>query len=262
MLTEEELRRYERQLTIRGVGESGQERLKKASVVIAGAGGHGTAAALYLAAAGVGTIRIIDCEQVEMSSLNRQVLYRTKDVGRNRLDSLCERLLDLNDQVHIEGISEMITEANASEVTSGADVLVDGSDHLITRLLLNSASLNNGIPFVHGAVFGFEGRLTTIIPGRTPCLGCIYRGPVTPQKFPIIGAASGVVGGLQATEAIKLILGVGHLLASQLLVYNGFRMKFNTLAIRRDPTCKYCGSVKSDPSDRLLSGVDIVSARI
>ena len=262
MLTEEELKRYDRQMTIRGIGEAGQERLKRARVVIGGAGGLGTPAALYLAAAGVGTIRIIDSEEVDISSLNRQVLYWTKDIGRNKLESLCEKLRQLNDRVQIEAIGDPIGESNAASLTSGFDVIIDGTDNLVTRFLLNTAALENGIPFVHGAVFGFEGRVTTIIPGRTPCLGCLYRGTVPQQKFPVIGVASAVVGALQATEAIKYILGIGHLLANQLLVYNGFKMRFSTLAIRRDPNCKYCGDPKTDLRESQDSRPDILSLRI
>ena len=262
MLTEEELKRYERQLMIRGIGESGQERLKRARVVIGGAGGLGTPAAMYLAAAGVGTIRIIDSEQVDISNLNRQVLHWTKDLGRSKLDSLGEKLRQLNGQVEIEGISEPINEDNACRLTSGFDVILDGTDDLATRFFLNSAALKNGITFVHGAVFGFEGRVTTIIPGRTPCLGCLYRGITPQQKTPVIGVASAVVGSLQATEAIKYILGIGHLLANQLLVYNGFKMRFTTLAIKRDPACRQCGAPKAGTYEHQDSHPDILSFRV
>ncbi len=243
MLSQVELDRYDRQLIIRGIGEPGQQKLKNAKVVIAGAGGLGVPAGLYLAAAGVGTIRIIDSDKVDISHLNRQVLHWTKDVGRSKIDSLCEKLAQLNDQIQIDAVNEPLTEVNVIRLTSGFDVILDGTDNLETRLLLNLASIENNIPFVHGAVFGFEGRITTIIPGRTPCLGCLYRGPLTQQKYPIIGVAQAVIGSLQATEAIKYILGMGHLLTNQLLAYNGLKMRFGTLAIKRDPNCPVCAKV-------------------
>ncbi len=262
MLNEGEASRYERQLMIRGFGESGQERLRKARVVIGGAGSLGTPAALYLAAAGVGTVRIIDHHQVDTSDLNSQVLHWSKDLGRSRLDSLCEKLRQVNDQVEIDAIEENITSENAADLTSGFDVILDGTDDLATRFCLNCAALTHHIPFVHGAVFGFEGRVTTIIPGRTPCLGCLYRGMDQPQKAPSIGVSSAVIGGLQATEAIKCILGIGHVLANQLLVYNGFKMRFSTLAIKRDPTCRHCGPSASGSYERQDTHPDLLSFRI
>jgi molybdopterin-synthase adenylyltransferase len=243
MLSQDERQRYERQLLIRGIGEAGQDRLKQAKVVIAGAGGLGIPAALYLAAAGIGTIRIIDSENVDISHLNRQVLHWTEDVGRPKLDSLCEKLRRLNDQVEIEAIYEDLTEINVVRLTAGFSIILDGTDDLETRFLLNTAALENRIPFVHGAVFGFEGRLTTIVPGHTPCLRCLYRGTNPQQKLPVIGVTQAVIGSLQATETIKYVVGMGHLLTNQLLVYNGLKMRFGMLAIKRDPTCKICSNV-------------------
>ncbi len=262
MLTKEEINRYERQLMIRGVGESGQERLRNAKIVIGGAGGLGTPAALYLAAAGVGTIRIIDQHQMDTADLNSQVLHWTDDLGRSKLDSLCEKLRQVNDRVHIDGVGENITSDNAASLTSGFDIILDGTDDLSTRFFLNCAALTNRIPFIHGAVFGFEGRVTTIIPGRTPCLGCLYRGLTPQQKAPAIGVSSAVIGALQATEAIKIILGIGHLLANQLLVYNGFKMRFSTLAIRRDPACRYCGPPQTGMHEHQDTHPDLLSFRI
>lgn len=249
MLTDEERRRYDRQMMVRGFGEEGQEKLKKARVVIAGTGGLGTPSALYLAAAGVGTIRIIDSDRVELSNLNRQILHWNKDIGRNKIDSAAEKLRGINDAIEIEPVAETIDERSVARLTAGFDVILDGTDNLETRFLLNSAALANGIPFVHGAVYGFEGRVTTVLPGKTPCLGCIYRGTIPQQKSPVVGVTPGLVGVLQATEAIKYIVGMGQLLANQLLVYNGLRMRFNTLAIKRDPNCRYCaGTGQSNTS--------------
>jgi molybdopterin/thiamine biosynthesis adenylyltransferase len=240
MLSEEERQRYDRQMMVRGIGEEGQNKLKQAKVVIAGTGGLGTPTALYLAAAGVGTIRLIDSDKVELGNLNRQILHWTRDVGRNKVDSASEKLRQLNDKIEVEAIAETITESTVSRLISGFTVVLDGTDNLETRFILNSAVLQLGIPFIHGAVNSFEGRLTTILPGKTPCLGCIYRGTIPHIKTPVIGVTPAIIGALQATEAIKLITGVGQLLTNQLLVFNGLRMRFTTLNIKRDPDCSYC----------------------
>ena len=240
VLTDGEKSRYDRQMLVRGIGEEGQRKLKAARVVIAGSGGLGTPAALYLAAAGVGTIRVIDGDDVELSNLNRQVLHWQKDVGRKKTDSISEKLRQLNSDIVIDPVQDMITEANVRDMVSGFHLVLDGTDNLETRFLLNSAAIHEGIPFVHGAVYGFEGRVSVILPGKTPCLGCVYRGPIPKQRSPIIGVTAAVVGSLQATEAIKYILGLGQLLTNQLLVYNGLRMRFATLTIKRDPNCRYC----------------------
>jgi molybdopterin/thiamine biosynthesis adenylyltransferase len=240
MLSEEERQRYDRQIIVRGIGEEGQEKLKQAKVVIAGTGGLGTPTALYLAAAGVGTIRLIDNDKVELGNLNRQILHWTKDIGRNKVDSASEKLRQLNDKIEIEAVSETITEETASRLLSGFTLILDGTDNLETRFVINKYAVQNGIPFIHGAVNGFEGRLTTILPGKTACLGCIYRGTIPHLKTPVIGVTPAVIGSLEATEAIKFIAGVGQLLTNQLLVYNGLRMRFTTLNIKRDPACNYC----------------------
>ena len=245
MLTEYEKQRYSRQMTVLGFGEAGQEKLKRARVVIAGTGGLGTPAAMYLAAAGVGRIRLIDGDRVELSNLNRQILHWSNDIGRRKVDSAAEKLRILNDGIDVEPLIETIDDSNVSRLISGCDLVVDGTDNLETRLVLNAAALRNGIPFIHGAVYGFEGRVTTIVPGKTPCLGCIYRGTIPQQKSPVVGPTPGVVGTLQATEAIKYIVGVGDLLTGRLLVYDGLRMRFTTLAIRKDPNCRYCGDFVS-----------------
>jgi molybdopterin/thiamine biosynthesis adenylyltransferase len=240
MLSEEEKQRYDRQIMVRGIGEEGQNKLKQARIVIVGTGGLGTPTALYLAAAGVGTIRLIDNDKVELGNLNRQILHWTKDIGRNKVDSASEKLRQLNDKIEVEAVAETITEATVSRLLSGFTLVMDGTDNLETRFVINTYALQSGIPFIHGAVNGFEGRLTTILPGKTPCLGCIYRGTIPHLKTPVIGVTPAVIGSLQATEAIKFITGVGQLLTNQLLVYNGLRMRFTTLNIKRDPACIYC----------------------
>ena len=244
MLTKEERERYDRQIMIRGIGEAGQEKLKRARVVIAGSGGLGSPVAIYLAAAGVGTIRIIDHDKVEFSNLNRQVLHWGKDIGRSKVDSAAEKLKQLNKSVKIEKVAETINETNVSQLVAGFDLIVDAMDNLPTRLLLNRAAIENKIPFIHGAVYGFEGRVMTIIPGQTACLKCVYRGLIPQEKFPVIGVTPAVIGCLQATEAIKYIVGIGELLTNRLLVYDGLNMKFTELTVRRDPNCEHCGGTK------------------
>jgi len=241
MLTKEEKERYDRQIMIRGFGEEGQEKLKKAKVVVAGGGGLGSPSSIYLAAAGVGTIRIVDHDKVELSNLNRQVLHWDRDLGRNKVDSAAEKLEQLNRGVKIEAIEETINEDNVSKLTAGFDVIVDAMDNLPTRYLLNKAAVEHRIPFIHGAVYGLEGRAMTIIPGETACLRCVYRGLIPQEKFPVIGVAPAVIGCIQATEVIKYITGIGKLLTNRLLVYDGLSMQFIELTVKRDPDCEHCG---------------------
>ena len=240
MLTTDERKRYDRQIMIRGLGEDGQEKLKQAKVIIAGSGGLGSPAAIYLAAAGVGTIRIVDHDRVELSNLNRQVLHWDRDIGRNKVDSAAEKLRQLNRGIKIEAIEETINEANIQQLVAGFDLIVDAMDNLPTRYLLNRAAIENHIPFVHGAVYGLEGRAMTIIPGKTACLRCVYRGLIPEEKFPVIGVTPAVIGCIQATEVIKYIVGIGKLLTNRLLVYDGLNMKFTELAVRKDPNCEHC----------------------
>ncbi len=241
MLTKDEKERYDRQIIMRGFGEEGQEKLKQAKVVIAGGGGLGSPSAIYLAAAGVGTIRIIDHDRVELSNLNRQILHWDKDIGRNKVDSAAEKLRQLNQGVKIEARDETINEDNVSKLVAGFDVIVDAMDNLPARYLLNKAAIENRIPFIHGAVYGLEGRVMTIIPGKTACLRCVYRGLIPQEKFPVVGVTPAVIGCLQATEAIKYLVGIGTLLTNRLLVYEGLSMKFTELTVNRDPNCEHCG---------------------
>ena len=243
MLTAEEQERYDRQIKIRGIGETGQEKLKRAKVIIAGSGGLGSPAAIYLVAAGVGTVRIVDYDRVELSNLNRQILHWDSDIGRSKVDSAIEKLSQLNQDVKIEAMDETITEANISQLVAGFDVIVDGMDNLPARYLLNKAAIENNIPFVHGTVYGLEGRAMTIIPGKTACLRCVYRGLIPPGKCPAIGVIPAVIGCIQATEVIKYLMGIGKLLTNRLLVYDGLNMKFTEFAVKRDPNCEHCGHI-------------------
>lgn len=244
MLSQEELERYSRQIMISGFGEEGQAKLKKAKVFVAGAGGLGSAAATYLAAAGVGLIRVVDHDSVELSNLNRQILHRDEDIGQDKVVSATKRLGKINPEVKIEAFAETITEANVSQLLAGCDLIIDAMDNLPTRYLINKTAIEKKIPFFHGAVNGFEGRAMTVIPGRTACLRCVYRGAVVEGSFPVLGVTPGVIGCIQAAEAIKYIVGMGQLLGDRLLVYDGLNMKFSQFKVKRDPDCPHCGTVK------------------
>ncbi|MDD5190927.1 MAG: HesA/MoeB/ThiF family protein [Dehalococcoidales bacterium] len=243
MLTPEEKIRYDRQIMITGFGVDGQEKLKRARALIAGSGGLGSPAAIYLAAAGIGTIRIIDHDKVELSNLNRQILHGDKDIGRKKIESAKEKLGQINGSVQIEALHETIDENNVDELTAHCDVIIDAMDNLPTRFLLNKAAIKHRVPFIHGAVYGLEGRAMTVIPGETACLGCIYQGAPPKVKFPVLGTTPGVIGTIQATEAIKFITGIGELLTDRILIYDGLKMKFSEIAVKRNPECRYCGKM-------------------
>ncbi|UCH42671.1 MAG: HesA/MoeB/ThiF family protein, partial [Dehalococcoidales bacterium] len=193
MLNDDEKKRYDRQIRINGIGEDGQEKLKKARVIIAGGGGLGSPSAMYLAAAGVGTIRIIDHDKVELSNLNRQVLHWDQDIDRPKVDSFAEKLQQLNRNITVEPVNERINEENISSLVRGFDLIVDAMDNLPTRYLLNKAAVDNNIPFIHGAVYSFEGRAMTVIPGKSACLRCVYRGLIPHEEFPVIGVTPAVI---------------------------------------------------------------------
>ncbi|MCD6266290.1 MAG: HesA/MoeB/ThiF family protein [Deltaproteobacteria bacterium] len=243
MLTKDELERYDRQIIIANIGEEGQEKLKRARVFIAGAGGLGSPAAIYLTAAGVGMIRVVDHDRVELSNLNRQVLHWDEDVGKKKAASATEKLKKINHEVKIEAIEETITDANVFQLIAGFDVIVDAMDNLPIRYLLNKAAIKKNIPFFHGAVSGFEGRAMTILPGITACLRCVYRGDLPKEKIPVIGVTPAVIGCIQATEVIKYIVGIGELLKNRLLIYDGLDMKFTAFKVKKDPQCEHCGHV-------------------
>jgi adenylyltransferase/sulfurtransferase len=239
MITDEEQNRYHRQILM--LGEPGQERLKESRVLIAGAGGLGTVVSTYLAAAGVGILRIVDCDVVEQSNFNRQILHWSYDLGRPKTASVAEKLAALNPLIHVEEVSRRIDETNIDEMTETCDLIVDAMDNFPTRYLLNRTALRKGIPFIHGAVRGLFGQATTVLPGKTPCLRCIFPGTPPPEVFPIIGATCGVIGSVEATEAIKLITGRGELLAGRLFIWDGLALSADSLTIERNPACPDCG---------------------
>ena len=241
MLTPEEKQRYNRQIMIPGFGAAGQEKLKKARVVIAGTGGLGSPIALYLTAAGVGTLRIIDNDKVELSNLNRQILHWDKDIGKEKAKSAHEKLTKLNKNVTIETINTTIDETNVYSLTTGFDVIVDAMDNMPTRYLSNKAAIKHKIPFVHGAVSGLEGRAMTVIPGESACIRCLYHAASPNKKFPVLGTTPAIIGAIQATEVIKYLIGIGTMLTNRLLIYDGLNMKFTELSVIRNTNCEHCG---------------------
>ena len=244
MLPANDLERYDRQILLREIGEKGQIKLQQTKVMIAGAGGLGSPSAIYLAAAGVGTLRIVDNDRVSLSNLNRQILHGDSDINKLKVDSARHRLGQLNPQVVVETISDTITAANAAELSDGCDLLIDALDNIETRFILNQAAVIHRIPLIHGAVNGFEGRVMTIIPGKSACLRCMHRGAAPlPSKFPVIGVAPGVIGAIQATEAIKVLLNIGKPLLNRLLVYDGLNLTCREFKIKINPQCDHCGDL-------------------
>lgn len=234
------LERYDRQIIIEGFGEAGQRRLQETSVFIAGAGGLGSPAAFYLAAAGIGRLRIVDRDTVALSNLNRQILHGDRDVGRDKVESAKEKLLVLNPDVKVEAIKTVINEETVHELLAGCDLIVDALDNFPSRYLLNRVALEKGIPFFHGAVYGFEGRAMTVIPRQGACFRCLYENGPPESKFPVVGVAPAVIGAIQATEVIKYLVGIGDLLVDRLLVYDGLGMVFTEMKLERDPDCEDC----------------------
>jgi molybdopterin/thiamine biosynthesis adenylyltransferase/rhodanese-related sulfurtransferase len=243
-----ELQRYSRHLLLPDVGEAGQRRLKQARVLLVGAGGLGSPAALYLAAAGVGTLGIADADRVEPSNLQRQLLHGTEDVGRLKVDSARDRVAAVNPLVRVETHPVRVTSANALELLRAYDIVVDGTDNFQTRYLTNDACVLLGKPNVYGSVFRFEGQAAVFAVPGGPCYRCLFREPppagVVPtcEEAGVLGVLPGLVGMIQATETIKLILGLGDTLSGRLLLVDALRMRFRTIEVRPDPTCPACGT--------------------
>ena len=244
----EELQRYSRHLIMPEVTADGQRRLKAARVLCIGAGGLGSPAALYLAAAGVGTIGIVDFDDVDLSNLQRQILHGTKDVGRGKLESAQDRLRDINPQVAIELHQCRFASENASEIVSKYDIVVDGSDNFATCYLSNDVCVFEQKPNVYGSVFRFEGQTTVFAPRLGgPCYRCLFPEPPPPESVPncaqagVLGVLPGIIGMLQAIETIKLVVGIGEPLIGRLLHFDALKVKFRELNLRRDPECPVCG---------------------
>jgi adenylyltransferase/sulfurtransferase len=243
MLTENDLTRYERQILHASFGMKGQEKLKQSHVVVAGLGGLGCAASLYLTCSGVGHVTLLDCDCVELSNLNRQVLHYEEDIGERKPFSVAQKLAKLNSSIEVTPVFKKITERNAREIVKGANLVIDGMDNFKTRFILNEACVAEGIPFIHGGVHGLFGEITTILPGKTPCLSCIF--PEVPHRkgpFPVFGVTPALIAILQVTEAIKLLAGFGSLLTGKMLFFNGETMDFTFCNLVRNPDCKVCGT--------------------
>jgi adenylyltransferase/sulfurtransferase len=247
-LSREEVYRYSRHLILPEVGVEGQQRLKASSVLLVGAGGLGSPTALYLAAAGIGHLGIVDFDVVDESNLQRQVLHGTKDVGRPKLDSARARIADINPHVDVTSYEARLTAANAFDILRGYDVVIDGTDNFATRYLTNDACVLLGIPNVYGSIFRFEGQVSVFATADGPCYRCLFREPPPPGLVPscaeggVLGVLPGTIGTLQATEALKLLLGIGEPLIGRLLLYDALQARFRTVNLRRDPACPACGT--------------------
>src|SRR3954470_2706254 len=247
-LGREELVRYSRHILLPQIGENGQRRLKASRVLLVGAGGLGSPVALYLAAAGVGNIGLVEFDTVDLSNLQRQILHGSAAIGSSKIGSARDRLRDINPNVHIEAYETRLTSANALGIMTGYDLVVDGTDNFATRYLINDASVLLGIPNVYGSVYRFEGQASVFGAADGPCYRCLFREPPPPHLIPscaeggVLGVVPGLVGTIQATEAIKMLLGIGETLVGRLLTIDVMTMAFRAIEIRRDPDCPACGT--------------------
>jgi adenylyltransferase/sulfurtransferase len=247
-LSADELQRYHRHLILPDVGEEGQRRLKASSVLLVGAGGLGSPAALYLAAAGVGRLGVVDADAVELSNLQRQVLHGTRDVGRAKVESARDRLRALNPHVDVVAYHARLTSRNALELLGDYDVVVDGTDNFQSRYLINDACVLLGKPNVYGSVIRFDGQASVFGAPDGPCYRCLFREPPPPGLVPncaeggVFGVLPGLIGTIQATETIKLLTGIGEPLIGRLLLVDALRMRFRTIELERDPECPACGT--------------------
>jgi molybdopterin/thiamine biosynthesis adenylyltransferase/rhodanese-related sulfurtransferase len=248
ILSPEQKQRYSRHLLIPEVGAAGQTRLLQSKALFIGAGGLGSPAALYLAAAGVGTIGIVDFDVVDLSNLQRQILHTNDRVGERKVESAKKTINALNPDVNVITHEEMLVADNVERIIAGYDVIVDGTDTFETRYLLNDAAVAKNIPVIHASVFRFEGQLTTFIPYEGPCYRCLYPTPPPPELAPgcsvagVLGVVPGIMGMLQANEALKVLLGIGETLAGRLLLFDALDSTFTELKLRRDPECPVCST--------------------
>jgi molybdopterin/thiamine biosynthesis adenylyltransferase/rhodanese-related sulfurtransferase len=253
VLSERDRERYARHLSIEEVGEAGQLKLLKARVLCIGAGGLGSPAAYYLAAAGVGTLGIIDDDLVDRTNLQRQILHADARVGKPKTESARETLLGLNPDIKVLTYNQRLTKENVDGLFKDYDIILDGCDNFPTRYLVNDACVKHRKPNVHGSIFRFEGQATVFWPGRGPCYRCLYPEPPPPEMAPscaeagVLGVLPGVIGVLEAIEAVKIVLGAGELLVGRLLTYDALEARFRELKLKRDPNCAYCAEGRPFP---------------
>lgn len=268
-LSTDELIRYSRHLLLPQVGEEGQRALKDARVLIVGAGGLGSPVAVYLAAAGVGTLGIVDFDDVDLSNLHRQILHDSSAVGRPKTDSAVERLREVNPHVRVQTYRDRFTAANGLDIARDYDLIVDGTDNFATRYLVNDASVLLGIPSVYGSVHRFEGQASVFGAKDGPCYRCLFREPPPADLIPncaeagVLGVLPGLIGTIQATEAVKIILGIGESLAGRLLLVDAASMTFRTITVRKDPECPACGTreiTKLESYDDLVCAADVAAS--
>ncbi|HEV8342550.1 MAG TPA: HesA/MoeB/ThiF family protein [Candidatus Binatia bacterium] len=252
-LTSEQIERYSRQIMIPELGGKTQIRLLQARVLVIGAGGLGSPAAFYLAAAGVGTLGLVDSDQVELSNLQRQILHSTPDIGHLKVESAKEKLHRLNPDVEILTYPIRLSEDNASEILASYDFIIDGSDNFTTKFLINATAVSLGKPFSHAGIVRLQGQTMTVIPEKSACYRCLFNEPPAPgeiwncQQAGILGAIAGTIGSIQATEAVKYLAGMEEeLLVDRLLIYDAKAVKFRTIEVQRNPRCKACGKDKED----------------
>jgi len=241
VLSQREQERYSRQIL--SFGKEGQERFKKAHIFIAGAGGLGSPVSIYLAAAGVGTITIVDMDTVDQTNLNRQILHFDRDIGRKKTASAQEKLEEINPDITVNAIDVRIDTANAANLVGNANGIVDAMDNYLTRYLLNDIAIAKEIPLFHGGIRGFYGQATTIIPGATPCLRCIIPKPPPAEAFPAVGVTAGLIGMVQATEVLKYFLGMGELLTGRLMIWDGLQARAEEICVERNPVCEACSGL-------------------
>ncbi len=249
VLTADEKERYMRHLVIEEIGEAGQERLKQSSALVIGTGGLGSPIALYLAAAGIGRLGIVDDDEVNLSNLNRQILHTTQDLHRPKVDSAGEKLNRLNPEVVVDRYKMRVTKDNAKELVAAYDMVLDGTDNFASRYVINDACVSEGRPYIFGAINRFIGQVTTVMPGEGPCFRCLFPEQEEPDRgvagkpIGVFGFVPGVIGSLEACEAIKLALGVGENLIGRLLVYDALAVEFREIIIEDNPDCPICGSL-------------------